>query len=67
MSHDNDKIYSEPSEVSVEDEAVAVKGPDDVSVKMTPDAAEETSDRLLKGAVTARGKRLMRDVSHRPK
>ena len=66
MSND-DKIYSEPSEVKVEDEAVAVDGPDGVSVKLTAEAAEETSDRLLNGAVVARGKRLMKAVSHRPK
>ena len=63
----DDKIYSEPSKVSVVDEVVAVKGPDAVNVKLTPEAAEETSDRLLDGAMIARGKRLMRNVPHKPK
>lgn len=63
----DDKIYSEPSEVKFEDEVVAVEGPDGVDVKFTPEAAEETSNRLLNGAVNARGKRLMSQLPQRPK
>ena len=53
----NDEIYDQPSEVDAEDGAVLVKGPDAVDVRMTPDAAEETSDRLSTGAMKARGQR----------
>ena len=62
----DDKIYSEPSEVKVVDEAVALEGPDGIHVKLTPEAAEETSDRLLDGAMVARGKRLMREIPQPP-
>ena len=63
----DEKIYPEPSDVAVEGDAVVVKGPDSVDVKLTPEAAEETSDRLLDGAAHAYGKRLMRKVSVEPK
>ena len=49
------KIYEEPSEVSAENGAVVVAGPDEVDVAMTPEAAEETSNRLLEAAMQARG------------
>ena len=55
----NDEIYDQPSEVDAEDGAVLVKGPDAVDVRMTPDAAEETSDRLSTGAMKARGQRYL--------
>ena len=54
--HD-DNIYDQPSDVDAEDGIVVVKGPDAVDVRMTPDAAEETSDRLTTGAMKARGQR----------
>jgi hypothetical protein len=54
MAHDN-KIYDEPSEVSVEKGAVSLKGPDAVDVLLTPEAAEETSNRILEGSMKARG------------
>jgi len=54
MTHD-DTIYDEPSEVTVEDGVVALKGPDAVDVRLTPDAAEETSNRILEGSMKARG------------
>ena len=49
------KIYDTPSEVSARDGVVTVAGPDHVDILMTPDAAVETSDRLLHGAMKARG------------
>jgi hypothetical protein len=54
MNADN-KIYDDPSEITAEDGAVAVKGPDAVDVRMTPEAAEETSNRMLEGSMKARG------------
>ena len=60
-------IYNEPSKVKADEEVVNVEGPDDVDVAMTPEAAQETSDRLLHGAMTARGKRKMSELPHRPK
>jgi hypothetical protein len=54
MNADN-KIYDDPSEITAEDGAVTVKGPDAVDVRMTPEAAEETSNRMLEGSMKARG------------
>jgi len=52
----NDKtIYDEASNVDAEDGVVTVNGPDAVDVRMTPEAAEETSERLNTGAMKARG------------
>lgn len=58
---DDTTIYDEPSEVDAEDGAVIIKGPDAVDVRLTPDAAEETSDRLNTGAMKARGQRFFSD------
>jgi hypothetical protein len=60
------ETYSQPSEVTAEDGAVSVDGPDAVDVAMTPEAAEETSDRLMTGAVKARGQRRLAGLTHRP-
>ena len=50
-------IYNEPSEVDAKDGIVVISGPDSVDVRLTPDAAEETSERLATGAMKARGQR----------
>ena len=55
-----DKVHDEASRVDAEDCVVAVDGPDGVAVRMTPDAASETSDRLLRGAIEARGQQLLK-------
>jgi hypothetical protein len=49
------EIHDEPSEVKAEDGAVSVKGPGAVDVRFTPEAAEETSNRMLEGSMKARG------------
>lgn len=48
-------VYDEASNVDAEDGTVVVVGPDSVDVRLTPDAAEETSERLNTGAMKARG------------
>lgn len=53
-----EKVYDTPSEVKVEQGNVAVEGPDGVGVLLTPEAALETSDRLLDGATEAHGQRV---------
>ena len=54
----DDKTYDEPSAVKAEDGEVVLDGPDGVDVRMTPDAAVETSDRLFKSSLKAQGQRV---------
>ena len=62
----NDKAYDTPSKVSAEDGEVMVDGPDGVAFSLTPDAAAETSDRMLEQAAIARGQELM-DAKREPR
>ena len=55
---DDKTIYEDPSDVEADDGIVSVDGPDAVDVKLTPDAAAETSHRLLKGAMKAQGQKV---------
>jgi hypothetical protein len=64
---DGDKVYDEPSEVKATDGKIEVEGPDEVHVSLTPEAAEETSDRLSTESVMARGQRRLRNFPHRSK
>jgi hypothetical protein len=52
------KLYDTPSEVTVKEGNVSVEGPDGVDVLLTPEAALQTSDRLLDGATEAHGQRI---------
>lgn len=52
------KVHDTPSDVSAEDGEVHIDGPDGVAVSLTPEAAAETSDRLLGCASQAQGQRL---------
>jgi hypothetical protein len=61
-----DKIYDEPSNVEAKDGAVTVDGPDAVDVKLTPEAAEKTADRLTEELVRARGQRRLKNIPHKP-
>lgn len=54
------QVYTDPSQVSVTEEDVAVLGPDGIAVTMTPEAAAETSDRLMHASFEALGKRVTR-------
>jgi hypothetical protein len=60
------KVYREPSEVTPSAGAVAVKGPDGVDVTLTPEAAAETSDRLIEAAAQARGLELQERLRTAP-
>ncbi len=54
------KVYrTDRLEVEAEDGVVKVDGPDHVHVDLTPDAALETSDRLLHGSQEAAGQKLL--------
>ena len=61
----NKKIYHQPSLVTAEDGDVLVLGPDQVNVALDPDAAEETSNRLLEGSMKARGQRHLKNYPHK--
>ena len=65
MTSAKHEVYDEASTVSAVDGAVELDGPDAVEVAMTPEAAEETSERLVDQAVKARGQRRMRNYPHR--
>ena len=54
----DDKTYPDPSDVTAKDGEVLMDGPDGVDVKLTPEAAIETSDRLLVSATKAQGQRV---------
>jgi len=60
-------VYNEPSDVTAEEGVVALDGPDAVDVAITPEAAEETADRLIAEAVRARGQRRLSRLIHRSK
>jgi hypothetical protein len=60
-------IFDEPSDVRAVDGAVEMEGPDAVDIALTPDAAEETSDRLATESVRARGQRRLSRIPHQPK
>ena len=64
---ERDKIYDQPSDVTAEEGAVCLDGPDDLHMLMTPEAAEETSDRMTNEAVRARGQRRLSRFTHRAK
>ena len=59
-------IHQQPSKVSADEGAVAMNGPDDVDVQLTPEAAEETADRLTDRALMARGQRRLRGILDKP-
>jgi membrane peptidoglycan carboxypeptidase len=59
---DRDKLYDEATKVTAKDGEVILDGPDGVDVKLTPEAANETSDRLLEAASQAAGQRKRKEL-----
>ena len=53
------QLFGKASDVSSDDGRVLVDGPDGVDVALTPEAAEETGDRLIEHAANAAGQRRM--------
>ncbi|WP_028969325.1 hypothetical protein [Sphingomonas sp. URHD0057] len=66
MQHKDRTVYHDPSEVKAVDGKVDVDGPDQVDVTLTPEAAEETSERLLQQSFKARGQTRLKNNAHRP-
>jgi len=56
------KVHDEASKVDADRGEVVVDGPDGVAVSLTPDAAIETSNRLLDKGVTAAGQRRLGEI-----
>ena len=52
------KINDDPARVEAVDGEVEMEGPGGIVVSLTPDAAAETSDRLLAAAGQAEGQRM---------
>jgi hypothetical protein len=49
------ELFDEPTQVTAKNGEVILDGPDGVDVKLTPEAARETSTRLWDGAAKAKG------------
>jgi len=62
-----DTLYDEATKVTAEDGEVILDGPDGVDLKITPEAADQTADNLIKGAAKAAGQRRLSKLPHRAK
>lgn len=62
----HEKAYDEPSDVTADKGEVIVDGPDGVAVSLTPDAALETSERLLMSGLAARGQQIAEERRRKP-
>ena len=62
----NKETYDQATEVTAEDGKVILDGPDGVDVTVTPEAAEQTAENLIEGAVMAQGQRRLKDLPHKP-
>ena len=58
-------VYDQPTDVTPENGQVHLDGPDGVAVSMTPEAAEETGERLERAAIEAHGQRLVAEEDER--
>ena len=54
---DTKELFDEPTTIPAVDGNVELDGPDGVDVAMTPEAAEETADRLFRASAEAAGQR----------
>jgi hypothetical protein len=52
------KPHDKPSRVAAEEGEVLIDGPDGIALSFTPEAAEETSQRLLDSAARAIGQKI---------
>jgi hypothetical protein len=56
------KAHNQPADVEAVEGDVLVDGPGGLSYAFTPEAAEETSDRLLFGAGKAKGQQIQKEL-----
>ena len=59
------ELFDEATKVSARDGEVVLDGPDGVDVKLTPEAARETSNRLWDGAAKAHGQKAAKKAIER--
>jgi hypothetical protein len=64
MAHE---VFTEPSECFVEEGLVVMDGPNGLSATFTPEAAVETSDRMLEAAMLALGREAIRKQKLEPR
>ena len=62
---DPKELYDEATEVHAGDGEVTLDGPDGVDVALTPEAAEETGDRIVRASAEAAGQRLRKNPKFR--
>lgn len=62
----NAELFDEATEVTAENGEVVLDGPDGVDVKLTPEAARETSNRLWDGAAKAKSQKETKRGPARP-
>ena len=55
-----------PLDVAAEEGEVLIEGPEGIALSMTPEAAEESSNRLYERTAEARGQRIMRPAARKP-
>ena len=55
MEKETSELFDEATKVSAKQGEVILDGPDGVDVRLTPEAARETSTRLWDGAAKAKG------------
>ena len=60
---EDETVHEQAASVDAEDGIVMMIGPGELRVRFTPDAAEETADRLTTAAMKARGQRYFSDPS----
>jgi hypothetical protein len=63
----NKELFDEATEIQAVDGEVQLDGPDGVDVALTPEAAEETADRLFRASAKAAGQRRLKDYPQRAK
>jgi hypothetical protein len=60
------ELFDEATKIQAVDGEVQLDGPDGVDVALTPEAAEETADRMFRASAEAAGQRKLKGYPHQP-
>ena len=60
------ELFDEATEIQAVDGEVELDGPDGVNGALTPEAAEETADRMFRASAEAAGQRKLKSEPDRP-